>query len=102
MRAIARAYGDQPLDRVVVDRSAKLTYVAAEPAASADPLSGVGFPRDCVFKFDEALFRALCKAWLEGDRARLAALWEDAEPIADDSMEPARHKPRKGNAGLSA
>jgi hypothetical protein len=84
MRVIARAYGNEPLDRVLVGRSRKLAYVASESALGSESsmeTAGVGFPATCVFRFDSALFHALSEAWVAGDHERLASLWADAEPI---------------------
>jgi hypothetical protein len=84
MRVIARAYADQPLDRLAVDRAANLIYIASESAvraASATEKTGVGFPLQSVFKFNETLFELLCGAWEAGDSARLEQLWSRAEPL---------------------
>jgi hypothetical protein len=83
MRVIARAYADRPLDRVVVERSPKLTYIASEAAASSMEAdgTGVGFPTNCVFKFDESLYRSLEEAWQAQNRERLLDLWSEAQPI---------------------
>jgi hypothetical protein len=81
---------DQPLDRVLVARSRKLAYVAAKSVISSgvtDELGGVGFPSNCVFKFDEELFQSLSDAWREGDRSRLTILWEKARPIGNAADE---------------
>lgn len=53
MRVIAKAYDDQPIDRMVVASTSKLAYlVLAEDDKQPvdDGVSGVGFPRNCVFE----------------------------------------------------
>lgn len=85
MRVIARAYRDQPLDRILVERTPRHAYVAAESALGAnddDDEIGVGFPLGCVFKFDESLYQSLCEAWRAGQVERVAQLWAKAEPIS--------------------
>ena len=82
MRAIARAYGDRPLDRLVTGETEKMAYILNASSVDANgilPFSGVGFPRDAVYKFDEALFSALVAAWSRGDRQALESLWGTAE-----------------------
>jgi hypothetical protein len=83
MHVIARAYADKPLDRIVVERSPKLAYIASSAALSADDSdrTGVGFPVNNVYKFDESLFRLLVSAWESGDHKQLLDLWSRAEPI---------------------
>lgn len=78
MRVLARAYGDQPLDRVVADRSGRTVFVATESALSANSSAGVGFPINCIYEFDESLFRDLEGAWRAGDSQRLSDLWRQA------------------------
>lgn len=84
MRVIAKAYGDQPLDRVAVGSSSKVIYIAAQSVANAmasGEAGGVGFPKDCVFEFDSTLLDSLSSAWRGGDRDRLAELWATATPV---------------------
>jgi hypothetical protein len=92
MRVLARAYGDRPLDRIAVGSGVKVVYIAAQSVASSmapGESGGVGFPKDCVFSFDSALYESLAQAWEAGDDASLAALWEAATPLVIDAMEPA-------------
>ena len=84
MRVIAMAYKDRPLDREVVGETDKLIYVAnlsglnsMERAAA----SGVGFPPDCIFQFDETLFDSLEEAWDRDDLGKLKELWSRAQPV---------------------
>lgn len=85
MYCLARAYGDEPLKRVAVDSTPDLTYVLSPSAYSATKGadgSGVGFPVECVFEYDEALFKRLRAAFLAADHAALWALWKTARPLA--------------------
>jgi hypothetical protein len=84
MRVIARAYGDAPLDREVVGQTDRVAYIANLSGLSSierEAAKGVGFPRNCVYRFDAALFESLSKAWERGDRGELEALWSSAEPF---------------------
>jgi hypothetical protein len=84
MRVLARAYGDRPLDRVAVAFDKKVAYVAAQSVADAiqpGEIGGIGFPLDCVFAFDSALFDSLESAWSDGDGPLLQSLWSKALPI---------------------
>jgi hypothetical protein len=84
MRVIARAYGDRPLDRVVVGAAEKVVYIAAQSVARAmapGESGGVGFPRNCVFSFDQSLFESLSSAWERKDQSKLADLWAAATPV---------------------
>lgn len=85
MNVIAKAYGDQPLNRVAVGARGRVIFVAAVSAlrAATNPDEvGVGFPHDCVFFFEPTLFDSLSAAWRAGDIATLNALWNQAEPYA--------------------
>ena len=92
MRVLARAYGDQPLDRVAVGQSEKVIYIAAESVANAmergEP-GGVGFPRNCIFEFDQDMLESLRTAYESGDTAALAALWMSALPVKIVELEAA-------------
>lgn len=84
MRVIARAYRDRPLDRAVVSESKNLAYIAdlsAQDANGHAEATGVGFPKDCVFEFDEPLFESLSAAWKAADRNLLEGLWSHARPV---------------------
>lgn len=92
MRAIARAYGDEPLDRVVVGETASVFYIAAQSVAdSMEPgeLGGVGFPKNYVFQFDQRLFDSLSAAFRAGEYVELAKLWTTATPLKIGATETA-------------
>lgn len=81
MRVIAKAYGNEPLDRVAVERRKNLVYivnVSQDSSALSDERAGVGFPSNCVFQYDAALFDALHDAWERGDSSALKLLWSRA------------------------
>lgn len=82
MRVIAKAYDDEPIDRVVVASTPKLAYLVVGQDADDivdDGVSGVGFPRAFVFEYDSRLMRALQTAWESGDRTRLHDLWQHCQ-----------------------
>ena len=86
MFALARAYADQPLRRVVSGRGSGVTYLVNPSTVSSTGIeqdSGVGFPDAYVFRFDPALFKMLEDAWNNGDDARLSELWAKATPLLD-------------------
>lgn len=89
MRVIAKAYGDEPLDRVVVGYTGKLAYIVNQSTLSSGSdlaESGVGFPSDCVFEFEENLFAQLAAAHSDSDLGRLHALWLRATPFRSGAM----------------
>jgi hypothetical protein len=84
MRVIAKAYGDRPLDREftgATDTVAFIANVSARNSKQLAPMEGVGFPKNCVFRFDGALFDSLASAWANGDRVALGELWDHASPL---------------------
>jgi len=90
MRVIAKAYRDRPLDRICIGAAEKVIYIAAQSVASAmapGEAGGVGFPRDCVFAFEQQLFDSLSSAWERGDGTQLAELWAAATPLKIDARE---------------
>jgi hypothetical protein len=54
------------------------TYVLV---AGNDRSKAIGFPRDCVFAFDDALFARLREAYENGPKEALSALWTAAKPL---------------------
>lgn len=83
MRVIARAYGDEPLDRATSGESDGVVFIVNPHMNRADTPSesGVGFPRSCVFQFDSALFDSLREVFSRGDATALETLWSKAAPI---------------------
>jgi hypothetical protein len=84
MLVIARAYDDQPLKRALTGQRGNLAYIVNPSTGNANgiaPFSGVGFPRDCVYRLEDSLFDTLKVAWDSGDRQRLASLWQKATPL---------------------
>jgi hypothetical protein len=87
MRVLARAYKDQPLDRILVGENARVFYIANPSTVSSTgrcTSGGVGFPKACVFNFDSTLFESLDEAWQRGDTETLASLWREATPYRSD------------------
>ncbi len=97
MHVIAMAYGDEPLDRVLVGENARVFYVANPSTVSSTgqcTSGGVGFPKAYVFEFDSALFDSLEQAWASADRQGLADLWREATPFpGPDSLTSSRKPP---------
>lgn len=86
MRVIAKAYGDEPIVRDVIFSNKRLAYLVKNDDDSPvvdDGVSGVGFPLDCIFRFDGALVTDLESAWESGNHRRLAELWSIAEQWTD-------------------
>ncbi len=85
-RCIARAYANEPLDRVAVAFERKLTFIAngkgVENVDNLEHVGAIGFPSECVFEFDAKLFDALQTAYILGDD--LDALWAQAVPLKAD------------------
>jgi hypothetical protein len=71
---MVRAYQDEPV-RLSALKVAP-TYVLV---AGRDRDKAIGFPRDCVFAFDGALFERLRKAFQEESGETLTALWSEAK-----------------------
>ena len=89
MIVIARAYGGEPLQRVLTGQVGTLAYVLHPSVASAvgiKPFSGVGFPIGDVFEFDPGLFDSLCTAWQTGDHDQLNRAWDRATQVREDAM----------------
>lgn len=84
MLVIARAYGDEPLVRVLTGCRSGLAYVInPDLAADGKPaeFSGVGFPDDSVFQYEPSLAESLSSAWVRGDCVSLARFWREASPL---------------------
>jgi hypothetical protein len=83
MRVMARAYGDEPLDRSVAAEANGLAYLINLSVRDSDGTygrGGVGFPRNSIFEFDQTLFDSLLRAFSSHDEAQLASLWKRATP----------------------
>lgn len=90
MLCIAKAYGSEPLRRVVTGTAHRLVYVLnpeSEDAKNSNSEAGVGFPVDAVFRFDTELFPRLRQAFDSGDQATLWALWQTAQPLTFEMEE---------------
>lgn len=83
MRALVRAYAGEPLERVVTKIAARVIYAANRESAAGDAqLSGVGFPPEDVFEFEEVIYRRLCAQWAATGRTD-PALWGEARPYRE-------------------
>jgi len=92
MRVIARAYGDEPLQRIVTGSCGNLVYLinpSLDNANGIRPLSGVGFPKSSIYEFELATFESLCLAWRSGDPERLRRAWGMTTPMEEGVIEPA-------------
>jgi hypothetical protein len=80
MHVIARAYGDEPLDREVVAVTRSVAYLEnpSMRSANSDGLGGVGFPLNCIYEFDGELFRNLRAAFERRADDELRSLWNQA------------------------
>lgn len=79
MHVIAKAYGDEPLHRIVTGERGDLIYLVnpdRQGRSNPEEFEGVGFPRWSVFRFDSEAFEALIAAWESGDGERLKTEWE--------------------------
>jgi hypothetical protein len=79
-KALVRAYGGEPLCRVVVGETERVVYIANPdklPAVEAGDSSPVGFPHEDVFEFDAALYERLRDQW-DQERHTDDALWKEA------------------------
>jgi hypothetical protein len=73
---MVRAYKDEPVQLAALEVAT--TYVIV---AGTDRTKTIGFPRDCVFRFDNGLFARLRMAYEKGSAATLSKLWAMAEPL---------------------
>ncbi len=84
MLVIAKAYGDEPLVRLLTGCQSGLVYVI-NPALAEDrdivEFSGVGFPEDSVFQHSPDVADLLSRAWADGDLAALSRYWAEATPL---------------------
>jgi hypothetical protein len=68
--AVVRAYDDEPV-RLRVLRVTRQYVVVA----TYDTAQQIGFPRDRVYAFDQAMFEAMRQAFDTSDIAALSRLW---------------------------
>ena len=83
-RCIAKAYGNEPLDRLLPFDGREATVVvnpSCKNSIDGDYRGGVNFPKNCLFEADDALFSKLRSAYDSGDDVLLAALWGEARLI---------------------
>jgi hypothetical protein len=79
-KVLVRAFGGEPLDRVVVEHGERVIFLA-HPGRIAAVQAGdsypVGFPREDVFVFDAALYERLKYQW-DSQGLTESALWAEA------------------------
>lgn len=93
MLCMARACGDQPLERIAVSAERGLIYVAnpsLSDAVKGGEDVGVGFPPDTVFVHEPELLARLQHAFSAGDHDTLVRLWAEAKPLPESEV---RHAP---------
>lgn len=81
---LARAYGGEPLRRYVVGRNKRVVYIINPSVVDSSGIqgkAGVGFPPDCIFRFEKSLYDSLLEAYESGDSARLGTLWGQAQVL---------------------
>jgi hypothetical protein len=86
-RCIARAYGDEPLERFALGQEGGLVYLSNPSLEDEDEilaLRAVGFPRKCVFVFESQIFDRLTSAYRQGDRKALESAWDTAKLLKMD------------------
>ena len=84
MLCLAKAYGGEPLRRMVTGRNNKVVFIAnPSTGGSIGPqqVGSVGFPPDCVFEFEKPLYTNLLDAYESGDSERLGTLWGQAKAL---------------------
>jgi hypothetical protein len=70
-RIIVRAFEDEPVKLFDVGRVGRTILVAAQPGHRA-----VGFPIDSVYRYTDADYDELRRAFERGDRSALLSIWE--------------------------
>ena len=71
---IGRAYGDEPIKLIPVSDWGSAVEVRREGDRDS-----VGFRKEAIYRFDQALFDRLRKAFDGKDRTALMRLWNSAE-----------------------
>ena len=79
-RVLVRAYGDEPLERVLIEARGRVAFVA-NPASVTRIATGesspVGFPLSDVFSFDEKHYCQLRSEWSQGKTSG----WSHCRPL---------------------
>ncbi len=84
MRCIAKAYMDEPLERLINGIENNLVYLvnpSMEDALKEHPDLGVGFPPESIFEYEVGLFSKLRRAFERGEVEVLRSLWKAATPL---------------------
>jgi hypothetical protein len=74
---MVRAYGSEPVRLYSIRIYGNIVEVAKTVGSDHLPIS-----RKNVYNFEEKIFKELCEAYNNGDKAELESLWQKAEPIS--------------------
>ena len=77
---LVRAYGDEPLERVLIEACGGVAFVAHPSSISriaAGQTSPMGFPLSDVFPFDAEQYRLLRSEWSRGESTG----WSRCQPL---------------------
>jgi hypothetical protein len=83
---LVRAYGDQPLERVVWDTGKGKVYISRPDLieqCERQEAWPIGFPIEDVFAFDSTLYKRLESAMRRNDKRQLAGIWSEAKPYLE-------------------
>ena len=83
-RCLARAYGDEPLNRFAVGVGDGLVYVVSPDLPGTDgevALRSIGFPSACIYELDDGVYESILEAYRASDRDRLDQMWRKAKPL---------------------
>ena len=82
---LARAYGGEPLQRVVVGRGPRTVHIANPDYLEAireGQSSPVGFPEDDIFVFSSKAYETLCEQW-QRNGVTDQKVWDGLLPYRD-------------------
>lgn len=83
-RVLARAYADEPLDRIAVGVGYGLVYIINPARTGTDrevAMWSIGFPQYAVYEFDERTYDKILAAYRSPEQRDLADLWKLAKPL---------------------
>ena len=73
------AYANEPVRLNALSVGTDYVIVAGQ-----DLTKTIGFPMDCVYRYEQELFERLRLAFKDGDADTLTQLWDNAEPYIKD------------------
>jgi hypothetical protein len=83
-RVIARAYADEPLDRLAVGSGDGLVYIVNPSLSGTDKeiaMWSIGFPKNAIYEFDKTIYDKILAAFQSSTKDKLAELWKLARPL---------------------